>query len=331
MKKIKISIITPCYNVEKYIVECLDSIISQSLNEIEILCFDDGSTDDTLAVLNSYQKKDSRIIVIEQKNSGPSIARNKGLAMARGEYISFVDSDDILASDALKKCYEMACEYNADMVHFNAKVVFEDQELETQFRSRFMEQYNIDFDQNTYIRSDYGKYNNKEAPISGPTFFSIMQENGDYRVPIWLCLFRTAFINKHQLHFIEGIYHAYDDFSFKAYLSSESIVFYEANLYCRRLRRDSIMTTPVGRWNTISRIIGQENMLKFLKKISQKLSDTELDVAKNFLINRRKMIEDVFLKYLSDDETDTRYKKVLDSLDESRIRKSKLKKFLTEI
>ena len=91
---VKISVIIPVYNNEKYLKECLDSVCHQTLTDIEIICINDGSSDGSLNILNEYSK-DDRIIVIDQTNQGPAIARNRGLDIAKGEYIGFLDSDDI--------------------------------------------------------------------------------------------------------------------------------------------------------------------------------------------------------------------------------------------
>ena len=91
---VKVSVILPVYNVEKYLKECLDSILNQTLQEIEVICVDDGSTDRSLEILREYEKKDKRVIVLTQENKGAGAARNKGLAIAKGEYLSFLDSDD---------------------------------------------------------------------------------------------------------------------------------------------------------------------------------------------------------------------------------------------
>lgn len=93
---VKISVIIPVYNVEKYLSACLDSIISQEFQDIEIICINDGSTDGSPAILEQYVLKDERITVYTQKNAGLSAARNAGLEKAAGEYIYFFDSDDVL-------------------------------------------------------------------------------------------------------------------------------------------------------------------------------------------------------------------------------------------
>ena len=309
----KISVITPAYNVEKFIKECLGSVLSQSLKEIEVICIDDGSNDATLSILKSYQERDSRIILLEQENSGPSVARNKGLSIARGEYISFVDSDDYLEDGAFETCYNMAREYDADMVHFNARAVFESAEYEACFRDSYEEPIQKDFAKNDYARYGYEKCNSKESPPTGPGLFAIMHPEA-YRTPIWLCLFKNVFIQDHQFRFIEGIYHADDDFLFKASLSSRSAAFCEKILYNRRFRPGSIMTTPIGRKNTISRIIGQEHMQSFLESIAADLPLEALSAAKEYLNTRKKAIADVYLKYLSNDGSDDEYKEKFNSL-----------------
>lgn len=115
-----ISIIMPVYNTEKYLVTCLDSIITNTYKKLEIICIDDGSTDNSLDVLHHYAKKDSRIKVLEQKQKGPSAARNKGLEIATGDYISFVDSDDFVSWNAYEILSKVVNENEIDIVMFGA-------------------------------------------------------------------------------------------------------------------------------------------------------------------------------------------------------------------
>ena len=115
MKKLAVSVIIPVYNREKYLERCLNSLINQSLKEIEIICVDDGSTDNSADILNKYQTKDARIKIILQRKEGVSAARNKGIDMAAGEYIGFVDSDDYVDRDYYEKLYKAAIETFADV------------------------------------------------------------------------------------------------------------------------------------------------------------------------------------------------------------------------
>lgn len=119
----KISVIVPCYNVAKWVGRCLDSLKNQTFQDLEVICIDDKSVDDTLAILKRYAKEDSRIKVIEQKeNGGVARARNSGLDMASGEYIGFVDPDDYVEQDFYEKLYNKIVETKADVVKGTAVV-----------------------------------------------------------------------------------------------------------------------------------------------------------------------------------------------------------------
>ena len=116
----KVSIIVPCYNVSAYLERCLDSLTQQNLKDIEIICIDDKSTDNTLKILHKYAKIDSRIKLIElEKNTGVAIARNSGLGIAKGEYIGFVDPDDYVDLDFYEKLYNVAKFSKADFIKGN--------------------------------------------------------------------------------------------------------------------------------------------------------------------------------------------------------------------
>ncbi len=126
----KVSVIIPVYNVEKYLSGCLDSIISQSYKNLEIICIDDGSTDHSLDILKFYEKKDNRIKVISQKNAGPSAARNMGLDVVTGKYISFVDSDDYISYNGYEILTLVAEKYDLDLVIFGGNVFPEEKSAE---------------------------------------------------------------------------------------------------------------------------------------------------------------------------------------------------------
>lgn len=114
----KISVIIPVYNVGQYLPKCMDSVINQTLRDIEIICVDDGSTDNSAEILSRYADKDERIILIRQANGGAGAARNNGLQYARGEYLSILDSDDFFEPDMLEKSYEAAKNAQADIIVF---------------------------------------------------------------------------------------------------------------------------------------------------------------------------------------------------------------------
>lgn len=121
-----VSVVLPVYNSQAYLSQCLDSILAQSLENIEIICIDDGSTDDSLAILRSYENKDSRVRVVSQQNAGAGAARNTGLRMARGKYLSFLDADDFFDSSMLKSAYEAAEHAHAQIVVFGSDDYYAD-------------------------------------------------------------------------------------------------------------------------------------------------------------------------------------------------------------
>lgn len=119
---IKVSLILPVYNVEEYLRQCLDSIVNQTLKDIEIICINDGSNDNSLKILNEYAAKDKRFVIISQENQGQGVARNKGIDIAKGEYIQFVDPDDWIELDALETLYNLAKLKNSQIIRFNYRI-----------------------------------------------------------------------------------------------------------------------------------------------------------------------------------------------------------------
>lgn len=129
VSSVKVSVIVAVYNAEKYLKQCMDSIVGQTLKDIEIICVNDGSTDNSYEILKEYQQIDSRVKIINKENGGAGAARNDGLKYATGEYLSFLDSDDFFEPDMLESAYNAACAYNSDIVLFECD--FFDNQKET--------------------------------------------------------------------------------------------------------------------------------------------------------------------------------------------------------
>ena len=125
---VKVSIIVPIYNVENYLEKCLDSLTGQSLNDIEILAVNDGSTDGSLKILENYASKDSRIVVLDKENGGLSDARNYAFPYIHGEYVGFIDSDDYVDPKMYEVMYNRAIETSSDIVECNLHHTFDDYE-----------------------------------------------------------------------------------------------------------------------------------------------------------------------------------------------------------
>lgn len=169
----KVSVIIPVYNEEMYLGRCLESVINQTLKEIEIICVDDGSTDNTPHIIKQLSKEDEHVKYISMaKNCGSGPARNKGLETATGQYISFIDSDDfIMEETAYAKLYKFAARNQADMASANLKVYRQENNLENpEFSSEIKEEsailpeeYGIPlyFQKNLYKKSFLDKFNIK--------------------------------------------------------------------------------------------------------------------------------------------------------------------------
>ena len=123
----KLSVIIPCYNTEKYIKKCLDSVLNSTLKDIEVIVINDGSKDSTLDIIKSY--KDKRLIIIDKKNDGVAMARNDGIKKATGEYITFIDSDDYIESTMYEEMYNKAKELDLDMIACDINIIYPDKEV----------------------------------------------------------------------------------------------------------------------------------------------------------------------------------------------------------
>ena len=221
---VKVSVIIPVYNVENYLEECLDSIINQTLKDIEIICINDGSTDNSLEILNDYASKDSRIKVLTQENKGLSATRNHGLKLAEGEYIYFMDSDDILELTALEELYGISKnDEECDMVIF--KLINFDDDSNEKFISNY---YEMEF-----LRKFKNKYfSYKDVGIK--IFDVAVSTPGKF--------FKRDLI--HDLTFPEGLIFEDNLFFTEAFLKSNKLYFYDKYLYNRRVRDESITQTP---------------------------------------------------------------------------------------
>ena len=188
---VKVSVIIPVYNVEKYLKKCLDSIFNQTLKDIEVICIDDGSNDSSLEILNEYQIKDKRLKVISQKNEGAAVSRNKGMDLAKGEYISFVDSDDWLELNALEKLYDNAKSNDSDLVLFNSIEIHQDS---TKDRIYLPLDESIDYNNFTF------DYNYNKRLVLNKMFV------------IWSKFYKTSFLKENNIRFHN--YEIFNDLQF---------------------------------------------------------------------------------------------------------------------
>ncbi len=227
---IKVSIVIPVYNVEAYLEECMESAVNQTLDNIEIICINDGSTDSSLEILKKYEKKYNNIIIINQENKGLSASRNVGIRNARGKYIYFLDSDDFIDIESMEICYKVCENSKLDMVTFDAKCF-----LDKNYTG-------LDINEN-YDRKGILP----ETILSGKDFYILSIERGVYRAPVWLNFYKTEFIKNNNLYFVEGIYHEDEIHTCESLLKAKRIKHISYKFFHRRFRNNSIMTSGINK------------------------------------------------------------------------------------
>ena len=221
---VKVSVVIPVYNVEDFLGECLDSITNQTLDDIEIICVNDGSTDRSLEILNEYAKNDDRFTVVTQENGGHAVATNRGIDLAKGEYLYLMDSDDILKLNALADTVKVAEGKDVDFVLFQAINYYMD-------KDEYKEQENYSM--------------NKLADFVGDSVFNwkdIKEFIFSITVTPWSKIYRRDFIEKQKIRFPEGL--VFDDnvFFWEVLFSAERITFHREHLFTRRWYSSSSTT-----------------------------------------------------------------------------------------
>ena len=238
----KVSILVPIYNVEKYLRQCLDSLISQSLKDIEIICINDGSTDSSTDIINEYAKNDSRFKIITKKNSGYGDSMNQGIDMASGEFIGIVESDDWADADMFESLYNIAVKYKVDVV-----------------KSNF------------YFYSGIGNTNkifHLVSRVDSEKIINPLETNSVFfaQAAIWTGLYKKSFLNQNHIRFLPTPGASYQDTGFnfkvwasakKAYLTNEAYLHY-------RIDNDNSSVKSKGK---IFAVVDEiTDMYKFAKK-----------------------------------------------------------------
>lgn len=217
----KVSVVIPVYNVEKYLEECVDSVLNQSFSDYEIILVDDGSTDNGGKICDEYALENNRVTVIHQKNAGLSAARNTGLANAKGEYIYFLDSDDYIEKHSLEHLYNIAIKDNSDVVFFDGDVFFTDCEP---FKV-------MGYERNKQYKS-----------CSGRTILIELLNCDEYRTAVPLNFYKKSYLESNSIKFKEGILHEDELFTYLVFNADGIISHCHEKLYARRFRPASIMT-----------------------------------------------------------------------------------------
>lgn len=284
LKKKLISIIVPVYNVEKYLTSCLDSVLTQKFNDLEIILIDDGSSDNSGRICDEYAEKYKRIRVAHKENSGVSSARNMGLDMANGEYIMFLDSDDMLCSHCFDTIVNDLNKTNADMYTYTFERINEEGlKIESEEKYRFRD--------GIYTQKDFLKQ-----------YYKLFH---GFPWNIWQSVFKASIINQNNIRFIEGKKAAEDvEFYIEYIMLADKILYKNFPILRYRTNRSGSATTEykteilLDIWDTYSKYALGEN--KFLDKCFSKLYVSSLIFIQkiNGIEERKKFIKNINLKII---------------------------------
>ncbi|MBE6785490.1 MAG: glycosyltransferase [Ruminococcaceae bacterium] len=262
MSDIKVSVIMPVYNTDNYLTAALESICNQSLKEIEIICINDGSTDNSLNILEVFAQRDARIFVHTQKNEGVSCARNVGIGLAKGRYIYFMDSDDVLAENALSSLFEKAEKEKLDVLYLDADVFFDDVSMK-----------------NEAERFNYSRKKEYSGVYTGAALFRLMSNEGEYFATPWSQFFSSEHLKRNAILFHPGVIHEDNAFTFEAILKAKRVSHINQPFFHRRIRENSIMTSKLSFKNAYGYFVSYIDMFRVFTEVESELSEEEKDAA----------------------------------------------------
>lgn len=243
---VKVSVILPVYNVAPYLDETFESLLNQSLKEIEIIAVNDGSTDESENIIRKYATQDPRITSYCQKNQGQSAARNLALQHATGEYIYMMDSDDVLADkDALQICYEYAERCKADFIFFDGDTLQEEGAAPLSW--------------------DYHRTQDLEEmkAYSGEFLLNMMLDNSKHNCVVWLLLVNHNYLKSIGLDFYPGIIHEDELFTTKLTIQSNNIYCLKKSFVKHRVRSASTMGKSYSKRNINCYLTVIDELLKW--------------------------------------------------------------------
>lgn len=245
----KVSIVIPVYNAQAYLPACLDSVLAQTLTDIEVICIDDASPDRCGQILDDYAAKDVRIKVIHlPENRLQGYGRNRGQEMARGEYVYFLDSDDMITPNAMEELYALAKKESLDGIFFDAQVIYESKELARNHS------YGVTVRTGTYEDRVYTGRELLDAFIRQEEWTCYLQRQ------FW----NRAFLEREHIRMPEGVIHEDEAFALKAILAARRTRYVRKTYFIRRYRENSIMTSQQTSRNFYGYFISYCDMDQFV-------------------------------------------------------------------
>jgi len=244
----KISVVLPVYNVGPYLESSLSSLISQSMKDIEIIAVNDGSTDNSEEILRDFKEKYDNVFYYSQSNKGQSAARNYALQHATGKYIYFMDSDDLIDTDALRVCYEYVEHTQADFIFFDGDILQEDGAAPITWNYK-----------RTHLLEEDVRYD-------GERLLNLMLDKEKHNCVVWLLFIRRAFLNRIGLRFYEGIIHEDELFTTILTLSSDNIFCLQRSFVMHRIRSSSTMGIHYSKRNINCYLTVADELLKYSQR-----------------------------------------------------------------
>lgn len=257
----KVSVIVPVYNVEDFLGECLDSVLAQSLKEIEVICVNDGATDGSRAILTEYTERDTRVQVIDRENGGLSAARNTGLSAASGTYVYYLDSDDRIVENALERCVAQMDRHELDMLFFGGSMFFESEEIRRKFPS-----YESYYDR----KSDYA------GLMSGIAYFMQNMQRKDFIAQVGMQIARRDFLAANNLRFHDGILHEDNPYTFLCMMHAKKVMYAPERYFNYRVRAGSITTAKKSLRHVTGYLSAMDDVAGYAcgRELSAELSET---------------------------------------------------------
>ena len=243
---VKVSVILPVYNVAPYLDETFTSLLSQTLQEIEIIAVNDGSNDNSEEIIRKYAQQDRRISHFTQPNQGQSVARNLALQYAKGKYIYMMDSDDVLAdSDALRICYDYAERNKADFIFFDGDTLQEQGAAHLTWNYKRTEDLQED------------------KAYQGEKLLNEMLDKWKHNCVVWLLFIKHHYLKQIGLDFYPGIIHEDELFTTKLTLQSDKIFCLKKSFVNHRVRSASTMGTHYSKRNINCYLTVIDELLKW--------------------------------------------------------------------
>ena len=247
----EVSVIIPVYNVEEWLPACLDSVLAQTLEDIEVICVNDCSPDGCAEILADYASCDSRIRIITlERNSGQGVARNTGFSASCGRYVYFLDSDDMVASKALEELVARADADELDGIFFDSEVVYDSPDLAKRYQS--------------YPAAHKGAYS--AYAMSGLELFEAFMAQRDWTCYVQRQLWRSDFLREQGIEFPTWASHEDEAFAFEALVAARRVAFVAEPYFLRRYRAGSVMTTKPTLKNFASYFQGFCHMGRFMQE-----------------------------------------------------------------